>query len=143
MLIHFQKFGRNFNFKFPIIMDYSMRFIPAIKIIGNQDHNFMFLKFFKEILEFWNFNNTYWKLLFCPEIRNLLEKIIFDFLGFDFFIKNLEHSGNISNYWNLKQKNITKFFQFRAIFFHINKILVKYLPSFVKFWLESFQILFL
>ena len=27
MLIHFQKFGRNFNFKFHIIMDYSMRFI--------------------------------------------------------------------------------------------------------------------
>ena len=120
-----------------------MRFLPAIKIIGNLDYNFMFLKFFKEILEFWNFNNTYWKLLFCPEIRNLLEKRIFDFLGLDFFIKNLEHSGNISNYWNLKQKNVTKIFQFRAIFFHINKILVKYLPSFVKFWLESFQILFL
>ena len=52
-----------------------MRFLPAIKIIGNLDYNFMFLKFFKEILEFWNFNNTYWKLLFCPEIRNLLEKM--------------------------------------------------------------------
>ena len=143
MLIKLQIFGRDFNFKFQIKMDYSMRFLPAIKIIGNLDYNFMFLKFFKEILEFWNFNNTYWKSLFCPEIRNLLEKRFFDFLGLDFFIKNLEHSGNISNYWNLKQKNVTKIFQFRAIFFHINKILVKYLPSFVKFWLESFQILFL
>ena len=26
-----------------------MRFLPAIKIIGNLDYNFMFLKFFKEI----------------------------------------------------------------------------------------------
>ena len=30
-------------------MDYPMRFLPAIKIIGNLDYNFMFLKFFKEI----------------------------------------------------------------------------------------------
>ena len=69
-------------------MDYSMRFIPAIKIIGNQDHNFMFLKFFKEILEFWNFNNTYWKLLFCPEIRNLLEKKDFRFFCITIFYQN-------------------------------------------------------
>ena len=69
-------------------MDYLMRFLPAIKIIGNLDYNFMFLKFFKEILEFWNFNNTYWKLLFCPEIRNLLEKRFFDFFGIRLFYQN-------------------------------------------------------
>ena len=88
MLIHFQKFGRNFNFKFPIIMDYSMRFIPAIKIIGNLDHNFRFLKFFKEILEFWNFKTLIGNYYSVQKFEIYWKKDFFIFLGLDFFYQN-------------------------------------------------------
>ena len=120
-----------------------MRFLPANKILGNLDYNFTFLKFFKEINKYGiliKFIGNYYS---DQKFEIYWKKEFLIFLGLEFLIKNLEHSGNISNYWNLKQKNVTKIFQFRAIFFHINEILVKYLPSFVKFWLESFQILFL
>ena len=120
-----------------------MRFLPAIKIIGNLDYNFMFLKFFKEINKYGTLITVIGNYYSVQKFEIYWKKEFQIFFGLEFFIKNLEHSGNISNYWNLKQKNVTKFFQFRAIFFHINEILVKYLPSFVKFWLESFQILFL